>query len=345
MATPQRTPVFDSLAKRGLDIRVIYLFARSPTANWGHVEVGHPHSFVTGTRWIDAGQMFVRVLRARRLRVLIVFGYRGRVTQAAILAARLARVQIVTRSDSNISAVTADGRFKRIARRLVLRVVFPATTRIWTIGTNNTRYWQEYVGLHNTRLIPYSVPVLPSSLGRPPAQRTSDPRHIRFLYVGRLIRTKDIDVLIEAFLQLNTAAQSEWSLDIVGDGPLLQELQALTHQDARIRFSGACAYDQLDRYYLNADVLVLPSRREAWGLVVNEALAFGLRVIVSEQVGANQLITRKSVGATFRVGDSMQLADAMRESTDHLDRIPVPQVDPTAAMQDDLAGVGTANDA
>ena len=345
VATPQRTPVFDALADSGPPLHVMYLYEASPTANWGSVAIRHPHSFVLGKGWRTGVRVFRRILKAPKVKVLVVFGYRGFVRPAAIIAARLRGIQIVTRSDSNIAAVSEEGRSRRLVRKAVLRVLFPKSTRVWTIGASNALYWKEYVGLRNTRLIPYSVPVLPSSMGQNIEQRTSDPHHLRFLFVGRLIAAKDVDVLIAAFKTLLSPVYDGWSLDIVGDGPMLSALQELARPDSRIHFHGACPYNQLDRFYHEADVFVLPSRREPWGLVINESMAFGLRVIASEQVGAAELIIDESVGATFPVGDAGRLADMAASSAKHLARIPVQQLDPTGAMREDLVAMIGATDA
>ena len=72
------------------------------------------------------------------------------------------------------------------------------------------------------------------------------------------------------------------------------------------------------------------------GLVVNEALAFGLWVIVSDQVGARELIVNDSVGETFQAGSVEGLVQAMQNAAAHLIRTPVEPVDPTEAMLADL---------
>lgn len=94
-----------------------------------------------------------------------------------------------------------------------------------------------------------------------------------------------------------------------------------------------------------ADVLVLPSQYDNWGLVVNEALAFGCRVLVSERCGAAELVLgRPRAGAVLPVGDVSAWAAAMLACRDHLHRVPVAPYDPTADMVADLRSLGRCGD-
>ena len=91
--------------------------------------------------------------------------------------------------------------------------------------------------------------------------------------------------LIEAYLQLDIGSKS---LIFVGDGDLrhLMEVQVDQSGDDSVLFLGFQNREQITKYYAISDLLVLPSVRETWGIVVNEAMCFGLPVIVSDQVGA-----------------------------------------------------------
>lgn len=93
--------------------------------------------------------------------------------------------------------------------------------------------------------------------------------------------------------------------------------------DSRIRVLGHRGDSELDELYRSADALVITSHYEVWGLVVNEALAYGLPVIATDQVGAApDLIDDGVNGRIVTAGSVSALADAMRdlESWDH-DRV------------------------
>jgi glycosyltransferase involved in cell wall biosynthesis len=100
-----------------------------------------------------------------------------------------------------------------------------------------------------------------------------------------LSREKNLFHLVEAYHQLDDERKS---LIFVGDGELRQSLQNYVDElgASSVYFFGFQDRNQIPKYYAISDVLVLPSVRETWGIVVNEALCFGVPAIVSHQVGA-----------------------------------------------------------
>lgn len=337
--SPQRNPVFDQIATWTSDFLVIYAVETSEAHGWGRPELRHPHCFVDAAPRQSALTLALFVLRQRSRLVLASFGVRRSVRQWALLTARLVGTPIVTRSDANVATVRRDQPWRRLVRKCLWRILLPTRTRVWTIGEANEAYWTQYMGLENTLRIPYSVPVLPSSSGIEAAARASDPQRIRVLFVGRLSPEKRVDLLIEAFRGLQTLNHEKWSLTIVGDGPLEAALQQQAAGDSRIRFTGSVEHHLLDTFYLDADVLVLPSDYDAWGVVVNEALGFGLWVIVSESVGALEAVRDAAGGSSFRAGDARELSKRLIDVAHHLERKPRPTYDASSAMWTDLTAL------
>jgi glycosyltransferase involved in cell wall biosynthesis len=106
-----------------------------------------------------------------------------------------------------------------------------------------------------------------------------------FLYVGQLIERKNLCSLVRAFADVGTR---EDRLEIVGTGELrdkLQDLAARLGISDRVTLTGLVPYPDLPAVLARNDTLVLPSKEEVWGLVVNEALAAGLHAVVSEACG------------------------------------------------------------
>ena len=129
----------------------------------------------------------------------------------------------------------------------------------------------------------------------------------RFLFVGRLIERKGLDVLLDAFGRIQGGA-----LDIAGDGPLRPVIEAAAARDPRIRMIGHLAGDALTRAYRDADALVVPSLYEPWGLVVHEGLAHGLPVVATNQVGAaDDLIDTGVNGYVVPAGSASDLGEAL----------------------------------
>ncbi|MEG1574630.1 MAG: glycosyltransferase family 4 protein [Bacteroidales bacterium] len=137
-----------------------------------------------------------------------------------------------------------------------------------------------------------------------------------FLYVGRLIECKNITVMIEAFLKLKET-HANILLSIVGEGNLSQMLKE-NYQDENIIFKGKKYGKELITEYCNANVLILPSSYEPWGLVVNEAMSQGIPVIVSDQVGARyDLVDNKDTGYVFEYDNPDKLAACMQKCVDN----------------------------
>jgi glycosyltransferase involved in cell wall biosynthesis len=145
------------------------------------------------------------------------------------------------------------------------------------------------------------VPEAPAPEHRPADGTT------RYLFVGRLIERKGLEVLLEAFERVDGG-----ELRIAGDGPLREMVEAAAARDPRIRLIGHTAGEELARAYQDADVLVVPSLYEPWGLVVHEGLAYGLPVIVTDEVGAaDDLIERDVNGYVAAAGSAEELGEAM----------------------------------
>jgi glycosyltransferase involved in cell wall biosynthesis len=107
-----------------------------------------------------------------------------------------------------------------------------------------------------------------------------------FLFVGRFAPEKNVLRMLEAYARYRQAAgRRAWGLVLVGGGPLETELRARAQELRDVVFAGFQQVDAVPAYYGLASCLVLPSISETWGLVVNEAMAAGLPVLVSHRCG------------------------------------------------------------
>jgi len=135
-----------------------------------------------------------------------------------------------------------------------------------------------------------------------------------FLFAGRLVKSKGVFELLEAYGILNDNLRSQVGLVFAGDGPLRSELESIAKSicPRTIRFAGFVHRDELASYYGLADCLVFPTLSDPWGLVVNEALACGLPVICGQSAGcAADLV--KSNGRVIDPRNVGQLSRAMEE--------------------------------
>jgi len=138
-----------------------------------------------------------------------------------------------------------------------------------------------------------------------------------FLTSCRLQEKKNLSVLLQAYaLCRRQLGEEGWGLVVVGDGPLRPQLEKLADELGiadLVVFAGFKQYGELPAYYTLASAFVLPSTVEQWGLVVNEAMACGLPVLVSEVCGcAGSLVLSGVNGFTFHPRDVQGLAALMR---------------------------------
>jgi len=144
--------------------------------------------------------------------------------------------------------------------------------------------------------------------------------HPRLLFVGRLIpRKRPLDTI----KALSLLDRPEVSLTIVGDGPLEGDVRREAAKlGKRIEIRDRLEGGDLDAVYASADLLLVPSEREVWGLVVNEALAHGLFVIASDQVGSAVDVLDASSGSIVQTGNVNALVAAIQHALDTVDLTP-----------------------
>jgi glycosyltransferase involved in cell wall biosynthesis len=136
-----------------------------------------------------------------------------------------------------------------------------------------------------------------------------------FLFCGQMIRRKGVDLLLKAFEQLVSGGLNV-ELLLVGREADLPDFMEGISDDARsrIRYHGFQAPERLSEFFSQADVFVLPSRHDGWGVVVNQALGAGLPIITSDAVGAGlDLVEHRVNGLHCRPGDADSLLRAMKE--------------------------------
>lgn len=163
-----------------------------------------------------------------------------------------------------------------------------------------------------TRVIRIYNPVYSARSPKAPTREALAARLPVILFVGRLYADKDLPTLLRAFARLTYPGAR---LEIVGDGPLRVDMEALAVQLGiadRVTFRGylpdpSPAYD-------GARVLALSSRRESFGNVVAEALEHGLAVVTTATDGPSEILEHGRFGTIVAIGDERALAQAMDEA-------------------------------
>jgi glycosyltransferase involved in cell wall biosynthesis len=131
--------------------------------------------------------------------------------------------------------------------------------------------------------------------------------------IARLVPIKNLDRLLHAWKTIE-AETCDWKLCIIGNGPLYETLCQLIAQLGlkHVIIKGAINYPLLPEYLHNAETLILPSLSETWGLVVNEAMAAGLPVLLSNKVNAAESLLNDGInGYVFNPSEIEDIRDAI----------------------------------
>jgi 1,2-diacylglycerol 3-alpha-glucosyltransferase len=143
-----------------------------------------------------------------------------------------------------------------------------------------------------------------------------------FLFVGRLAAEKNVRGLLNSWLSYRRQGGS-WPLVLVGEGPEASALKATAVASefaAEVYFPGLKTCEQTLPFYAHAGCFVLPSTREPWGLVTNEAMAAGLPVLISDRCGcAADLVASGENGFVFPAQDEQSLKNLLH----HVESLPL----------------------
>lgn len=130
----------------------------------------------------------------------------------------------------------------------------------------------------------------------------------RFLFIGRLSEEKNLFFLIDIFKSLSDA-----TLEIIGNGPLKEDIVKHIDGSCNIKYYPHIENNLIYKKYLENDIFILPSIKEPWGLVVEEALYYGLPVIVSNKVGSkDDMVLKYNSGKIVDINCKNEFTQAIK---------------------------------
>ncbi len=142
---------------------------------------------------------------------------------------------------------------------------------------------------------------------------------LRAMFSGSLIKRKGLDVAIAAVQRVNSVSVRVM-LNIYGPGDIGK---FLVDDLPGICYKGVYPQEDAQKIISGYDLLLVPSRHEGWGLVVNEALMQEVPVVVSDRVGAKILVESSGAGLVFENGNVEQLTELLTDLSAHRDKIAV----------------------
>lgn len=301
--SPHQAPFMRELANRGLDILVVSTELMSKDRRrlgWNAPSLGRAQVVLEP----DLSQVRQLVIDSPRDAIHVVAGARGTpLGRQAAIACRATgrRMGLLTEAPDARGLAGILRWFKYSYERITLGRKFDFILAMGQKGVS----WFKGCGYQDCRVFPFAY--VTDQLAETPCVRIG--KSFRFLFVGRLVTLKGLDLLIEA---LESVSNSE--LLVIGEGPESNFLRDLARRKGlaeRVHWVGQVAGPEVHSHIAAADVLVLPSRKDGWGAVVNESLMVGTPVICSTACGAADLIQHPWLGTVFHENDSSSLADAM----------------------------------
>ena len=215
--------------------------------------------------------------------------------------------------------IESDGGFVGDGKGIKERIksfVLPGAKMYFSTGSSHDKYYQAY-GVDDKLIVRYPFTSILSEnvLEKPISEKEKlllrNTLHMNeeiiVLAVGQFIFRKGFDLLIKSSIVL----PSNYGIYIVGGEPT-EEYIEMAAANARIHFVGFKLKSELEVYYKAADVFVLPTREDIWGLVINEALAYGLPVVTTSRCAAGlELIEDGKNGFLVPINDPNKLANAI----------------------------------
>lgn len=275
-------------------------------ASGSNYELVIPHMRVVSFR----GREF-RLLRAsvsRRVDAVVIGGWEQPIYWQTAAGARAAGARTIgfyesTASSQRFRTGPVAAARKRFFRRLDA-VVVPgpaACEAVLEMGVSAERIYEGFNAIDVARF--YETGVTAARQG---------PGH-RFLYLGQLVHRKNVDSVIQSFASIRSQHDH---LSIVGEGEAQAELLSLVQElslESAVSFHPMCQYSEIPEVMTRHHTLVLASRIEVWGLVVNEALASGMSVVVSDKCGVSESVAAMS-GVRICGIDRQSISDQMAAS-------------------------------
>lgn len=259
--------------------------------------------------------------------VIWLHGWGSPVMRKALVLAHRLGIPVLMRAE-NCDLAMPDGAGPRgWLKRLYIGWITRRCRAFLAIGTENKNYYlRRGVSPDQIFLMPYAIDhenfavrakAAHLQLNNLKAKFGITPEQKVVLFAGKFMPRKHPDLLVHAMNSVDWPGEKP-KLVFVGSGNMEEKLRALAPDAIFLGFKNQ---SELPPIYDMADVMVLPSEREPWGLAVNEAMACGTAVIVSDQVGCATDLINDGCGKVFPSGDVQALSDAIVYCLKHSNRM------------------------
>jgi glycosyltransferase involved in cell wall biosynthesis len=320
---PYRVPLFEALRERVGQLRVFASTPIEPNRTWrsyrGELEVTIQRTITLRKRWRDAAGFtdigyvhlpYDTLAQLRRFRPdVIISGELGlRTLLAAIYKRQHEGVRLVVWATVSEHTESGRGLLRSLIRPRLLRYA----DAVLVNGASGARYVTS-LGVPHERVIlaPYTTDIAAFETTRRVA---AAPPVIRLLFAGMFVERKGLLPFLTVLRRWAEAhPDCRLQFDIAGNGPLRGQLAAFDGgAGLAVRVLDAVEYERLPDLFASADIFVLPTLADEWGVVVNEAMAAGLPVLGSRHSQAvEELVADDETGWTFTPENETSIFSAL----------------------------------
>jgi glycosyltransferase involved in cell wall biosynthesis len=258
--------------------------------------------------------------------VVLLTGYSPAFHLRAFFEVRRRRYRVLFRAETTDRSAGGGGLKNRL-RDVFLRALYARCDRLLPIGSPSREHYRR-LGCPERKLVmsPYCVDtrVFQHEERSREELRTRLRSELEIadddmvlLFSGKLGLRKAPELVLEAVRRLPPHLSGRAFVVFLGSGPEQEKLATLARREPRVRahFAGFQNQSRISAWYHAADLFVLPSHYETWGLVVNEALHHGLPCVVTESVGcATDLIEPGVTGEIAATGDAASVSAAIERA-------------------------------
>lgn len=315
---PYHLARYSILADRGVDLTIVQAPVAEFYRPWrfdkekARFHVEQPYEVLKGDkRWRTLLKVTEDYLKSKQPSVVITTGYNSRYNWAAAIVCKRMGIPSI------IYLVGWEHERKRqFWKELIKRLYYQRYINAAIVTGVRAEAYAQKLGIKESKIWKVGNVVDNDHFSQvtPTENPTAFPPQPYFLTVSRLSQEKNIPTLLNAFRDYRLAGGT-WHLAIAGTGPDAETLkESVAHAfNDYVHWMGWTDYEMLPALYANAACFVLPSTIEPWGLVVNEAMASGLPILISYQCGCYpDLCQEGQNGFGFSPLDAERLTELMR---------------------------------
>lgn len=313
---PYRIDFFNELGKY-CDLTVVFEATRVDgiNFNWNDDKIDSFKAIFLNQGNIDEGKIDTRIFKyidKKKYDIIVATNYSYRTEMAAIIYMKLKRIPYLMETDGGIIKY-GENKLKKIYKTFLV-----SGAKGYLSPSAKSDDYLVYYGAKRDRIHRYSftslknsdilLNVISSKEKKQLRQKLNVPYDRVVLSVGQFIHRKGFDILLKACKNID----KNIGVYIVGGEPTQEYIDLRKkYKLGNVHFEGFKTKEELAEYFKMSDIFVLPTREDIWGLVINEAMAYGLPVVTTDNCIAGLELVDDGNGAIVPVEDVCSLADAI----------------------------------